>query len=244
MKKWILFMTVSVLAVILVLIVFFFRPSNKYDTSVGDTESVLYDMDVTNLQSRGVEKMKTVSDDTIYSKRVNEVKADLDLSTLDTSVYATTIYAFQRLYTSSSWDALYDMLNTDQLTSDGIMDFTIEVMKKYLKDVLGDPETIAIFPLKAYEDKKNGYVIVELCAPERVSQAEGNILYDYENSQKQHFTFWVKGRNFEFVPYSVMEGVPIEISHMQSDVPQIVQPVPLKTEKATELEEDTSSTEE
>lgn len=202
------------------------------ETQENETQSVLYGVDVTNLQKRGAEQMKSVSDDTIYSKKLTKDNTDLNIDVLKTDAYVAAVYEFEKLYKAESTE-LYNRLNVEQLKADDIINFSSEKLESYLTDVLGKAEDITIFPLKTFQSERKGYIVVELCSATKTVGANGNTLYDYDTAKRARFTFWIDNDGFSFVPYSVVEGTPAEILQEQQAMPSVV------TEEAETMISDT-----
>lgn len=219
-----------------ILIVLLTLAGGKEETQENETQSVLFGVDVTNLQTRGVERMKSVSDDTIYSRKLTKDNVELDIAALKTESYASAVYEFEKLYKGGDSE-LYERLNTKQLDEDSVTEFSFESLESYLTDTLGEAESVTIFPLKTYRNEKKGYIIVELCSATKTAGITGNALYDYDTAKKARFTFWLEDDGFSYVPYSVIEGVPVEIQQDQQAMPSVVpeeQDVPINdTERAT-----------
>lgn len=203
-----------------ILIVLLTIAGKHKETQENETQSVLYGVDVTNLQKRGAEQMKSVSDDTIYSKKLTKDNTDLNIDDLKTDGYVA-VYEFEKLYKAESTE-LYNRLNVEQLKADDITGFSSEKLESYLTDVLGKAEDITIFPLKTFQSERKGYIVVELCSATKTVGANGNTLYDYDTAKRARFTFWIDNDGFSFVPYSVVEGTPAEILQEQQTMPSVV----------------------
>lgn len=215
LKKWILVLFIAICGGIVAL-TFFHKTIISAPSS---TQNVLDGMDVTNLSDYDVRKADENGKDWLYTKRTVVGKSEFDIKSVgvEDNKDVQVLYEIESLYNRGNISGLYESLDFVQLEKDGITDFTQDDLKKYLEDLFNDKDMSFFQTAKTYESEKlyddvsRKYSVISFTAVNEKKNIADDQLYDYENGKKLRFTVWISKKKYTWVPYSIVEGIPVEI---------------------------------